>query len=226
MLAVQVQYWDLQERKRHNKVAERQNDRSLNLQESNLEETRRHNVATETLGFSTLEETRRHNVATEQIQEQSNSISMYRAESDRMNALTNMRNAATNAAMIPIQWYNAESTRMNVENSQWYNEQRVDLERDRNNISRFQSVTGAAVGYANTDIGSQNAQTNYTNAQTQQERNRIQEEMNKSTIQYNYDKMDWDANQKQKDRNLERAKLYFNTLINGWRNLNESLKEN
>lgn len=226
MLAVQVQYWDLQERKRHNQVAERQNDRSLNLQESGLEETRRHNVATETLGFSTLDETRRHNIATEQIQEQSNSISMYRAESDRMNAFTNMRNAATNAAMIPIQWYNAESTRMNVENTQWYNEQRVDLERDRNNISRFQSVTGAAVGYGNVDIGSQNADTNYINAQTQQEKNRITEDMNRATIQYQYDRLDQDAYQRQQDRNLERAKLWYNTLINGWRNLNESLKGN
>lgn len=225
MLAVQVQYWDLQERKRHNQVAERQNDRSLNLQESSLEETKRHNVATETLGFSTLDETRRHNLATEQIQEQSNTISLFRAESDRMNALTNMRNAATNAAMIPIQWYNATSTRMNVENTQWYNEQRVDLERDKNDIARFQSVTGASASLSNVDIGSQNAETNYINAQTQQERNRITEDMNKATIQYNYDKLDQDAYQREKDRNLERAKTLYKTLIDGWRNLNETLKE-
>lgn len=229
MLAVQVQYWDMRERMRHNKVAERQTDRSLYLQEESLEETKRHNVATETFNYSNLAEVQRHNLATESLSEQANSINLYRADTDRLNAQTNMRNAATNAAMIPIQWYQAESTRMNVENSKWYNEQRVDIEKDRNEISRFQSVAGASTSISQAATAGRNADTNYINAQTGIERNEIQSDYNKAILQYNYDslneskrqfgiKQDWE----ERKFNVQQIQDY---ILTGWRNLNESFKQ-
>lgn len=77
MLGVQVEYWKLQETKRHNIETE-------DLGALNYLETKRHNVETENLGFSNLNESIRHNkVAEEQgfislgiAQQQANAASL------------------------------------------------------------------------------------------------------------------------------------------------------
>lgn len=79
MLATQVQYWDLQERKRHNVATEGQAQQELaESRRHNIEveganwfsvrEAQRHNQATESLGFATLAESARHNRSTEELE--------------------------------------------------------------------------------------------------------------------------------------------------------------
>lgn len=59
MLGVQVEYWKLQETKRHNVETE-------DLGFLNYLESRRHNVVSEDLGFSNLDESIRHNKVAEE----------------------------------------------------------------------------------------------------------------------------------------------------------------
>lgn len=67
MLAVQVQYQDLQERIRHNKASEGIEKERNEISWGNLTELRRHNVAGEQLGWANLNELTRHNEASEAI---------------------------------------------------------------------------------------------------------------------------------------------------------------
>lgn len=79
MLATQVQYWELQEKKRHNVATEGQAQQELaESKRHNMEveganwfsvkENERHNRATESLGFATLAESTRHNRSTEELE--------------------------------------------------------------------------------------------------------------------------------------------------------------
>lgn len=79
MLATQVQYWDLQERKRHNVATEAQARNELaesrrhnqEVESTNwfsVKESQRHNIASENLGFATLAESARHNRSTESLE--------------------------------------------------------------------------------------------------------------------------------------------------------------
>jgi hypothetical protein len=54
----QIQYWGLQESKRHNLETESLGSKSLN-------ETKRHNIVTENLGYDTLAESKRHSIVSE-----------------------------------------------------------------------------------------------------------------------------------------------------------------
>lgn len=58
----QIEYWNLQESKRHNVVTEAETGRH-NVATEN--ETQRHNVETEEFNISQLQETQRHNISTE-----------------------------------------------------------------------------------------------------------------------------------------------------------------
>lgn len=60
MTANQINYWNLQENKRHNLVSE-------GTEKDKLSESKRHNVAGEQLESGKLYESQRHNVATENI---------------------------------------------------------------------------------------------------------------------------------------------------------------
>lgn len=65
----QIEYWNLQELKQHNRVTESEEQRANRAREafniSNLAETGRHNVAQEGIDISKLNESVRHNTATE-----------------------------------------------------------------------------------------------------------------------------------------------------------------
>lgn len=122
MLQVQVSYWDLQEKIRHDVAVEGYNTQQIELGYSNLAESKRHNVVTEGIAQGNLSELIRHNSATESISQEANriqnnfvegqlSIGRENAETNRMNAYSNavsaraqtsqavsaMRNATTNA---------------------------------------------------------------------------------------------------------------------------------
>nr|AVX53438.1 putative ORF1 [Marmot picobirnavirus] len=64
MTANQINYWTLQENKRHNIVGERENTRHNMVTEG---ETQRHNIVTENVSISNLYESQRHNMATEEL---------------------------------------------------------------------------------------------------------------------------------------------------------------
>lgn len=69
----QIDYWNMQEGKRHNIVTERETERhgraTEQVQVGTLEEAARHNRATESLDISKLGETQRHNQASENIEQ-------------------------------------------------------------------------------------------------------------------------------------------------------------
>lgn len=87
MLSVQVDYWKLQEDKRHNMAMEQWNN-------ANLSETERHNRASENYNYDVLSENKRHNLATEQY---------YTANLDEMKR--------HNISEEGIKWYTAETSR-------------------------------------------------------------------------------------------------------------------
>lgn len=62
MTSNQINYWNLQESKRHNVTTENETNRHNLVTEV---ETNRHNVATENIDLSKLGETKRHNLVTE-----------------------------------------------------------------------------------------------------------------------------------------------------------------
>lgn len=116
MLAVQVDFWKLQEQKRHNAVTEKQTDTSLQIQQgqldlgwANLSEVQRHNQATESLGVATLAETITHNRQTESLQSEANQIGWFNADTNRMNA-------DTNRAHLAVDWANVQTQRERVAN--------------------------------------------------------------------------------------------------------------
>lgn len=67
----QINYWNLQETKRHNLVGEQETSRHNRATESvdlgKLSESNRHNLATESKDLGNLKESIRHNVATENL---------------------------------------------------------------------------------------------------------------------------------------------------------------
>lgn len=77
MLAVQVQYWTLQENKRHNKVVEDQGQQTIN-------ESVRHNVQSENIGWGQLGELTRHNKVSEALMHEQNRIASQNAVTNWM----------------------------------------------------------------------------------------------------------------------------------------------
>lgn len=153
MTSNQIKYWDLREKHRNNKETEKENKRSHQANEANL----RYQIGTNyDLGLRNLAETTRanqarenenyrSNTANERIREIANQISQHQADTQRMNAYTQMGNLA-------------ELIRSNkVHEAQ--NQQSID-EQGRHNlaqegISNFQAVTHAA--YEQNQISAQRA---------------------------------------------------------------------
>lgn len=189
MLAVQVDFWKLQENKRHNVVTEQQNARSLDIQqqdantrEFSAHEQKRHNLVVEEQGWASIHETGRHNQVTEQLQSRSNDIAAYNAESNRMNAMTN-------AAEIPIMWFNAETQRSSVQNEYQLKSKSNEIaERNANTAEKQAQIQWLSVIYgdyntsASVDINRQKVENDYqlgvqSNDIRQQEANTHQEQL-------------------------------------------------
>jgi len=141
MLPMQVQYWNLQEAKRHNLVSERQTDdynrevkrhNVVGEQEThrhnvageqlgwaNLAETTRHNKASESIGWSTLQETSRHNMSQESIARESNAIAQYRADTERARTATQNRYDVARARLAMAEEKYTEAKTGLVPYEQW-----------------------------------------------------------------------------------------------------------
>lgn len=125
MLQVQVNYWDLQEKIRHDVAIEGYNSAQIALGYANLGETTRHNQVTEAIGWGNLSELTRHNEETESIGKEANriqdvyvqgtlAIGRMNAMTNRMNALTNSKNAVSNASQARSAAIEAAAANMNA----------------------------------------------------------------------------------------------------------------
>lgn len=168
MLSTTVAYLNVMESRRHNVEAERQGRTQLAINkgelavhqgqlavaQGQLEETKRHNVQTEALGWENLYETRRHNQATEQIQS-------YSAETQRMH--------------LDVDWYNAYTNRWSAQQQAAIgyanvavNQQNADTNRINAQTQRQRMSNDYSLGLQNYSVSKQNADTNRKVAETRQ----------------------------------------------------------
>lgn len=227
MLAVQVQYWDLQERKRHNVVSEKQNARNLQIAEGELEvhrgqlaESVRSHQAQEQIGWANLEENKRHNVSVEYT--------------NLMNADTNRMNAETNRMYVPIQWFNAETSRMSAESQVAYNSQMADINQQNADTRYKEYVTTASNKATELAIQSEslenqklNTGANWYNAMTNRAAQKSKSEYLEQQTNVNWANVDIAQHHLNLDR-IDTGRKVFDTFsnnfMNAWRNLNESAK--
>lgn len=135
MLAVQVQYWTLQENKRHNRVVEDQGQQTIN-------ENVRHNVQSENIGWGQLSELTRHNKAVEGLTAEQNRIAMLNANTN-WQSMVSTRNLQKSQSMLnyaSASLTNAKNVYQQLENSTYLenfgNEQRYKQ------AQTWQSLTG------------------------------------------------------------------------------------
>lgn len=145
MLTVQVNYQGVQETIRHNQVAEGQNKRHLDQEDTriqqnwqNLEEIKRHNLATERLTSRSIAETARHNAATESLGYQNLS---YNYQALHETARHNMMNEGIAWAGLRLDNRKlAETTRHNIESE--------SISRFANDTNRARMITEGQQGWA------------------------------------------------------------------------------
>jgi len=202
MLAVQVQYWSLQEDKRHNRATEYETNRHNVSVET---ETHRHNVETELLGNRSLNETIRHNVATESYWNRS------------LNE-TIRHNRETEA----VGWYNAGSQRISANAALLSANANV-----RNAETNFQRMRNDyALGLQANNISLFNAQTQDRLATVQEKRlavdtDRYNAEIAQgwATIMNNQAR----TNIQQSELELNQQRFEHSKRMDVWRNINDSV---
>jgi hypothetical protein len=135
----QIQYWSIQEQKRHNiaseeqnwysiKEAQRHNIVSEDLGFKNLAETSRHNVVSESLGFANLAETSRHNRATEWTANQQVRLGFANlAETQRHNRFNEELGAVTEYNTRNINLYNAQTRRLELQQTELRDQRNYEL---------------------------------------------------------------------------------------------------
>lgn len=220
MLAVQVQYWDLQERKRHNVVTERQGDRNLNILEAGQKETARHNLVSEELGWANLDETKRHNIVVEGISRDTYYVNAMNADTNRFNAETNRMNAATNAAMVPIAQQNADTNRLNVENTQWYNTHVIPIQQQQADTQEMKVRNDFALGVVNTGTQQGQLSLGYDNLN-------VKQSQVEADIYYKHANIDLSQQQLDLNKKVEIRKGIVEqqqNVLQGWRNLNGTIE--
>lgn len=171
MLATQVQYWTLQENKRHNIMseqlgsqqntemirhnlkAERQQDTSLqqeaqriSISRDTLKENIRHNKANESITKWLNSETQRHNLATEAVGRTNALASLQQAQAARKNAEINQQNAYTMQRNASINMLNAQTNRLNSQ-----------TQSKLADIADYNAYTQRLVGNANVNLMNTNA---------------------------------------------------------------------
>lgn len=133
----QIEYWNLQENKRHNLVSEGETGRHNVVTEG---ETGRHNVTTEAIDIGKLGETTRHNIASEGLEGAKINLGYAElGESTRHNIATEL-NTGTDLNI----------KQQNVEETERHNQATESIERDK----------------ADADIARQKAETDYRKLQT------------------------------------------------------------
>lgn len=192
MLNTQVQYWALQETKRHDLVTEsiqrdtlnesiRHNTKSESQIDFQNMETQRHNMITEQFNWSTLNESIRHNKQMEGIgwtnakaaQTQA-AASMKQAQAALQNAATNRVNAQTQQRLADIQQQNANTQEKNAQtnflnyvsssslNSQRIKESKANIKLKRQQLTLQKHQT--AQGWVNSAAKASDSGANWLDA--------------------------------------------------------------
>jgi len=195
MLAVQVQYWTLQETAKHNRATEDLSNRTLleNIRHNQTteSETQRHNKMTESLERSKqiaeqVMNTENNNTKN-MISLRENALGYAQLGVARDNARANLSNASANQRNAQTNTMNAYTNRLNAltQATQVANNYSLGLEANRisqqnADTSRYAAVTKASTDWfnaqtnrQNAEINQQNAETNYFNAVTNAERNEL-----------------------------------------------------
>lgn len=120
----QIEYWNLQENKRHNTVTEAETGRHNVVTES---ETQRHNVETEEFNISQLQETQRHNLSTE-------------AETNRHNTATETNELAK---LSETNRHNVATENLSMQDLNIRADQLVETKRHNQASERLQSQSNA-----------------------------------------------------------------------------------
>lgn len=171
MLATQVQYWTLQENKRHNIAmetlgnqqntevirhnmqTERQQDinlaqaqQQIELNRKSINENIRHNKAAENITQWANYETKRHNLANEAVARTNAQASLRQAQAAEKNADTNRLNAYTNQRNAAANEMNARTSRLNSQ-----------TQSKLASIADYNAQTQRKVGNANVNLMNKNA---------------------------------------------------------------------
>lgn len=171
MLATQVQYWTMQENKRHNIATEglgsqqnremirhnlrtekqqdtalKQETQRINISRGSLNENIRHNKANEGITQWMNFETRRHNLATEAVGRSNALSSLLQAQAASKNADINKLNAYTSQRNASANLMNARTNRINS-----VTQSRLA------DIADYNAYTQRLVGNANANLMNKNA---------------------------------------------------------------------
>ena len=171
MLATQVQYWTIQENKRHNIAMEnlgnqqnteliRHNLKTERQQDVNLQQERqridisrrsvnesiRHNKAAESITQWANYESRRHNMANEAVARTNALATLQQAQAAKLNAQTNQLNAYTNQRNATANIMNAKTNRLNSQ-----------TQSKLASIAGYNAYTQRLVGNANINLMNTNA---------------------------------------------------------------------
>lgn len=148
MLQTQVNYWTLQENKRHNfatealqsesnalvreqnqigwftaKETSRHNKEQESIGWTNANENIRHNKVSERLGFATLAETKRHNVQQEGIGWANAAANLTTANANRMKAIADVGRYSLDVAKMPSEiMKNASAAKQSQASAKYYTE--------------------------------------------------------------------------------------------------------
>lgn len=145
MLAVQVNYQGVQETIRHNQVAEKQNARHLDQEDiridqtwQSLAETKRHNLATESISRADLAERTRHNVATESLGYANLAYNYQVLGETRRHNIVNEG----------VAWAGLNLDRQRLAENQRHNFATESLTADSNSIQRARQIVDAQQGWS------------------------------------------------------------------------------
>lgn len=210
MLATTVSYLSLLENKRHNLVTEKQTDtdlnirqQSVNIQAGQLEETKRHNAATEAISWGNLNELVRHNTVTEGINMFDASTRRQQLDINKFEAETHRYSAIQNAG---IGWANVAVNQGQLAVSQ----QRANNDYE---IARINANTN--IKNAETQANRLDEEVRYHDVSILQEGRRIETQQEQNEIRRS--ELDWRKEIEQKQYEMEK-------LNNTWRNINQSIE--
>lgn len=141
MLQTQVNYWDLVEKARHNRVTETQGFESIDVSRQDLAERHRHNVMSEGQLNVQLNEQARHNVATENLTGQQIDI-------QRQTLANQMRQIELGFANLALDQSRLRETQRSNRANESIRSAQVDVSRMQASASQAQAA--AAQANANT----------------------------------------------------------------------------
>lgn len=225
MLATQVQYWGIQETKRHNLVSERQTDKQLaeqqrhnteteHVQWFNARESQRHNQEAETISWFTARESQRHNKQQEAIswfgaRENQRHNLVTEKETQRHNYATEFETSRHNKQQESIGWFSASETRR-------HNLSTEAITRQNNEYMQGMSLLNFIEGQRHNRTTEQNQATkNLMDYQINTERNRIEGEKVKNQAWYWQQQLDYQQEKLDREMQFSYDKLTWDSILSG-----------